>query len=125
MTPPSPKRKDSGGYSIGAAARLAGLNPQLIRAWEQRYGAVVAAREENGRRCYSAADVEKLTLLKTPEPEVRHKSTRFSTERIAMPSQRNCASASLKRTAWRSSPWKGTSGSRPSASFCPICCAAR
>lgn len=65
MTPPTPDPKDSGGYSIGAAARLAGLTPQLIRAWEQRYGAVVAAREANGRRSYSAADIEKLSLLKT------------------------------------------------------------
>lgn len=55
---------DQRSYTIGAAARLTGLNTQLIRAWEQRYGAVVAARSENGRRCYSAADVEKLGLLK-------------------------------------------------------------
>jgi len=57
--------KNSSSYSIGAAARLTGLSTQLIRAWEQRYGAVVAARSDNGRRCYSAADVERLGLLKT------------------------------------------------------------
>jgi hypothetical protein len=45
-------------------ARLTGLSTQLIRAWEQRYGAVVAERAENGRRIYTTADVEKLGLLK-------------------------------------------------------------
>ena len=51
-------------YTIGAVARLTGLSTQLIRAWEQRYGAVVARRADNGRRIYSTADVEKLGLLK-------------------------------------------------------------
>lgn len=51
-------------YTIGAVARLTGLSTQLIRAWEQRYSAVVAARADNGRRCYTRADVEKLGLLK-------------------------------------------------------------
>ncbi len=51
-------------YSIGAAARLTGLSTQLIRAWEQRYGAVVAERLDNGRRIYGPREVEKLGLLK-------------------------------------------------------------
>ncbi|MEJ2534509.1 MAG: MerR family transcriptional regulator, partial [Gammaproteobacteria bacterium] len=51
-------------YGIGAVARMTGLSTQVIRAWERRYGAVVARRAENGRRLYDAADVEKLTLLK-------------------------------------------------------------
>lgn len=51
-------------YTIGAVARLTGLSTQLIRAWEQRYGAVVAERAENGRRIYGSRDLEKLGLLK-------------------------------------------------------------
>ncbi len=51
-------------YGIGAVARMTGLSTQVIRAWERRYGAVVARRADNGRRIYDAADVEKLTLLK-------------------------------------------------------------
>lgn len=62
---PEEHNKNKSSYTIGAAARLTGLSTQLIRAWEQRYGAVVAARSENGRRYYSASDVEKLGLLKT------------------------------------------------------------
>lgn len=51
-------------YTIGAVARLTGLSTQLIRAWEQRYGAVIAERADNGRRIYGARDLEKLGLLK-------------------------------------------------------------
>ncbi|MEM1411619.1 MAG: MerR family transcriptional regulator [Pseudomonadota bacterium] len=51
-------------YTIGAVAKLTGLSTQLIRAWESRYGAVVAARSANGRRIYGTADLEKLGLLK-------------------------------------------------------------
>lgn len=51
-------------YGIGAVARMTGLSTQVIRAWERRYGAVVARRADNGRRIYDANDVEKLTLLK-------------------------------------------------------------
>ena len=51
-------------YSIGAVARLTGLSPQLIRAWERRYQAVVTRRSANGRRVYTPRHVEQLTLLK-------------------------------------------------------------
>jgi hypothetical protein len=52
-------------YGIGAAARLTGLSDHTIRVWERRYGAVVAERSSNGRRVYTAADIEKLGLLKS------------------------------------------------------------
>ena len=51
-------------YGIGAVARLTGLTDHTIRVWERRYEAVVARRAANGRRVYTAADVEKLALLK-------------------------------------------------------------
>lgn len=60
----SKEQSASNDYAIGAVARLTGLSTQLIRAWEQRYGAVVAERADNGRRIYTRADVEKLGLLK-------------------------------------------------------------
>ena len=52
-------------YGIGAVARLTGLTDHTIRVWERRYAAVVAERAANGRRVYTASDVEKLALLKT------------------------------------------------------------
>ncbi|MDJ0813776.1 MAG: MerR family transcriptional regulator [Woeseiaceae bacterium] len=58
-------RKQEDEYGIGAVARMTGLSDHVIRVWERRYGAIVARRAPNGRRMYSAADVEKLRLLKT------------------------------------------------------------
>lgn len=51
-------------FNIGAVAKMTGLTDHTIRVWERRYDAVVAERTENGRRRYTAADVEKLSLLK-------------------------------------------------------------
>ena len=52
-------------YGIGAVARLTGLTDHTIRVWERRYSAVVTARAPNGRRQYTEADVQKLSLLKS------------------------------------------------------------
>lgn len=51
-------------FGIGAVAKLTGLTDHTIRVWERRYEAVVAGRSTTQRREYSAADVEKLGLLK-------------------------------------------------------------
>jgi transposase-like protein len=57
-------KKSNDGYGIGAVARITGLTDHTIRVWERRYKAVVAKRTETGRRVYTAANVEKLGLLK-------------------------------------------------------------
>jgi len=51
-------------YPLRAAARLTGLSPELLRAWERRYGAVSPQRTSGGTRRYRAADVERLRRLK-------------------------------------------------------------
>jgi len=51
-------------YPVGDAARLTGLTPERLRAWESRYGAVRPRRSEGGTRLYSAADLERLRLLR-------------------------------------------------------------
>jgi DNA-binding transcriptional MerR regulator len=61
QTRPKPTELD---YPLGAAARLTGLSPELLRAWELRYGAVVPGRSEGGSRRYTAADIERLRLVK-------------------------------------------------------------
>ncbi len=51
-------------HPIQVAARRAGLSPHVLRAWEKRYGDVVApGRSAGGRRLYSDADIERLRLL--------------------------------------------------------------
>jgi MerR family transcriptional regulator, light-induced transcriptional regulator len=59
-----PARDDAPRYSLGAVARLLGVTPHLLRAWERRYGAVHPARTPGGTRRYSAADVARLRLLR-------------------------------------------------------------
>jgi DNA-binding transcriptional MerR regulator len=51
-------------YPLRAAARLTGLSPELLRAWERRYRVVEPLRTPGGTRRYSAEDLEKLRLVK-------------------------------------------------------------
>src|SRR5215218_3264004 len=51
-------------HPIGVVSRRTGLKPDLIRAWERRYGAVAPGRTDTRRRFYSDADISRLALLK-------------------------------------------------------------
>lgn len=51
-------------YPVRATARLTGLSPEVLRAWERRYGAVEPIRTSGGTRRYRAEDVARLRLLK-------------------------------------------------------------
>lgn len=50
-------------YPIRTVARLTGLTPDLIRAWERRYGVVEPVRGPRGARLYGEADVARLRIL--------------------------------------------------------------
>lgn len=50
-------------HSVRVATTRAGLTPELLRAWEKRYQAVVPIRTPGGQRNYSDADIERLRLL--------------------------------------------------------------
>lgn len=50
-------------HPIRVVARRTGLKPDLIRAWERRYGAVAPGRSATRRRYYSDAEIERLALL--------------------------------------------------------------
>jgi MerR family transcriptional regulator, light-induced transcriptional regulator len=56
--PNSPPTPDTGaGYlRIGQLAKRTGGSPELLRAWEQRYGLLQPTRTPGGFRLYSAAD---------------------------------------------------------------------
>ena len=58
-----PNQARPGAHPIGVAARHSGLSAAVIRAWERRYKVVAPARTAGGRRTYSDADVQRLTLL--------------------------------------------------------------
>ena len=45
-------------YPIREVARLTGVNPVTLRAWERRYGLIQPVRTDSGHRLYSPADIE-------------------------------------------------------------------
>lgn len=51
-------------YRSGAVARMAGMPVATLRIWQQRYGAVQPITSASGHRLYSAADVDRVTLLR-------------------------------------------------------------
>ena len=51
-------------YPLRAAARITGLSPDLLRAWESRYEVVKPLRTPGGTRRYRDADLERLRLVK-------------------------------------------------------------
>ena len=50
-------------HPIGVVCRRTGLKPDLLRAWENRFGAVSPLRSSGNLRLYSDADIERLQLL--------------------------------------------------------------
>lgn len=52
-------------YRISQVSKLTGLSAQLIRKWEERYGAVQPKRLVNGYRVYSASDVALLKRIQS------------------------------------------------------------
>jgi DNA-binding transcriptional MerR regulator len=51
-------------HPVRVAAALTGLSPEVLRAWEQRHGAISPLRTAGGTRRYTAADLERLRWLK-------------------------------------------------------------
>jgi DNA-binding transcriptional MerR regulator len=49
---------------IGELSKRAGITPELLRAWERRYGLLRPARSAGGLRLYSPADVERVALMR-------------------------------------------------------------
>lgn len=55
--------KSVGTHPVRIVAKRTGLSPDVLRAWERRYGAVAPTRSPGGQRHYSDADIERLGLL--------------------------------------------------------------
>lgn len=54
----------TGSLRIGELARRTGTSPELLRAWEQRYGLLEPARSEGGFRLYSERDEARVLRVK-------------------------------------------------------------
>jgi MerR family transcriptional regulator, light-induced transcriptional regulator len=54
----------SGPLRIGEFARRVGVNPELLRAWERRYGLLRPVRSAGGFRLYSDRDAERVARMR-------------------------------------------------------------
>jgi DNA-binding transcriptional MerR regulator len=54
---------ESAHLRIGALSRRVGVSPELLRAWEQRYGLLQPVRSAGGFRLYSTADEDRVRLM--------------------------------------------------------------
>jgi DNA-binding transcriptional MerR regulator len=54
----------NGYIRIGELSRRVGVNPELLRAWERRYGLLEPSRSPGGFRLYSDADVARVEQMK-------------------------------------------------------------
>jgi MerR family transcriptional regulator, light-induced transcriptional regulator len=57
-------RPDAGALRIGEFARRVGVSPELLRAWERRYGLLQPIRSDGGFRLYTSEDVERVSRMK-------------------------------------------------------------
>jgi DNA-binding transcriptional MerR regulator len=55
----------AGFLRIGELAKRTGVSPELLRAWEQRYGLLQPTRTEGGFRLYSAADEARVQRMQS------------------------------------------------------------
>jgi MerR family transcriptional regulator, light-induced transcriptional regulator len=55
---------DEGIYTVKAAAARAGVTPELLRAWERRYGVPSPARSASGYRLYSEEDIRAVRWIR-------------------------------------------------------------
>lgn len=55
---------DPGLLRIGELSRRSGVSPELLRAWERRYGLLSPTRSGGGLRLYSLEDLERVQLMR-------------------------------------------------------------
>jgi len=75
-------------YSIGAVAKMVGVEPTTLRSWEERYGAVIPARSGGSQRVYSRDEVEQLRFIadRVEEGASAAEAHRLLAERLGTPS---------------------------------------
>jgi MerR family transcriptional regulator, light-induced transcriptional regulator len=59
-----PLMDSDGVLRIGELSKRSGVSPDLLRAWERRYGLLRPVRSTGGLRLYSPADVERVRLMR-------------------------------------------------------------
>jgi MerR family transcriptional regulator, light-induced transcriptional regulator len=59
-----PDMTQDGALRIGELSKRTGVSPELLRAWERRYGLVRPTRSAGGLRLYSPVDLERVRLMR-------------------------------------------------------------
>jgi DNA-binding transcriptional MerR regulator len=59
-----PMQSDPGPLRIGEFARRVGVSPELLRAWERRYGLLRPVRSSGGFRLYTADDAARVARMR-------------------------------------------------------------
>jgi MerR family transcriptional regulator, light-induced transcriptional regulator len=77
---------------IGELSKRVGASPELLRAWERRYGLLRPARSAGGLRLYTAADVERVALMQ------QHLAAGMAAAEAAALAVRDAADGSAGRT---------------------------
>jgi DNA-binding transcriptional MerR regulator len=80
---------------IGELSKRVGVTPELLRAWERRYGLLRPARSRGGLRLYSPADVERVALMQ------RHLAGGMAAAEAAALALRDVADTEAARTELR------------------------
>jgi len=55
---------DAGALRIGEFARRVGVSPELLRAWERRYGLLQPIRSDGGFRLYTTEDADRVSRMR-------------------------------------------------------------
>jgi methanogenic corrinoid protein MtbC1 len=63
-SPDGPAARGPGYLRIGELARRTGASPELLRAWERRYGLLRPARSQGGFRLYTADDEARIRRMR-------------------------------------------------------------
>ena len=55
---------DDGVLRIGELSKRSGVSPELLRAWERRYGLLLPTRSAGGLRLYSHAVLDRVRVMR-------------------------------------------------------------
>jgi DNA-binding transcriptional MerR regulator len=83
---------------IGELSKRSGVSPELLRAWERRYGLLSPTRSSGGLRLYSLDDLERVRLMR------RHLAGGLAAAEAATLVSRSPVGESASETAVVSSP---------------------
>lgn len=93
---------DTGRYRIGELSRRSGVSPELLRAWERRYGLLTPTRSAGGLRLYSPQDLARVQAMQRhleaglAAAEAAERVTRTAADgEVALPAARGELAAAL------------------------------